>query len=54
MHRAWGRAGRLHVVSHRNATSPYLENDDYIWVIFLPVAFINSSLVDRGESTHAR
>ena len=37
-----------------NATNPYLEKYDYIWVIFLPVAFINCYLVNRGTSRHAR
>jgi hypothetical protein len=28
-----------------NATNPYLEKYDYLWVVFLPVAFINYSLL---------
>jgi hypothetical protein len=32
-----------------NATNPYLEKYDYLWVIFLPVAFINAWLVSRRE-----
>jgi hypothetical protein len=30
-----------------NASNPYLEKYDYIWVIFLPVAFINFWLLNR-------
>jgi hypothetical protein len=30
-----------------NASNPYLEKFDYMWVIFLPVAFINFWLLDR-------
>jgi hypothetical protein len=32
-----------------NSTNPYLEKFDYIWVIFLPVAFINSWLLNRDR-----
>lgn len=28
-----------------NATNPYLEKYDYLWVIFLPVAFVNAWLI---------
>jgi hypothetical protein len=31
-----------------NATNPYLEKYDYIWVIFLPIAFVNCWLVERA------
>jgi hypothetical protein len=37
-----------------NATNPYLEKFDYIWIIFLPLAFINSYLVNRSRIVHAR
>lgn len=30
-----------------NATNPYLAKYDYIWVLFLPIAFINCSLLQR-------
>jgi len=30
-----------------NATNPYLGKYDYIWVLFLPIAFINCSLLQR-------
>lgn len=30
-----------------NATNPYLEKFDYLWVIFLPVAFVNYGLLRR-------
>jgi hypothetical protein len=33
-----------------NATNPYLEKYDYIWVIFLPVAFINFWLVNNSRT----
>jgi hypothetical protein len=36
-----------------NATNPYLEKYDYIWIIFLPLAFINSYLVNRSHTAHA-
>jgi O-antigen ligase len=32
-----------------NATNPYLEKFDYMWVIFLPVAMINIWLLDRNQ-----
>lgn len=32
-----------------NATNPYLEKFDYIWVIFLPVALINIWLLDKNK-----
>ena len=32
-----------------NATNPYLEKYDYLWVIFLPVAFVNAWLVSPRE-----
>jgi hypothetical protein len=32
-----------------NASNPYLEKYDYIWVIFLPVAFINFWLLNRQK-----
>ncbi len=35
-----------------NATNPYLEKFDYIWVIFLPVALINIWLLNKGKSCH--
>jgi hypothetical protein len=31
-----------------NATNPYLEKYDYLWVIFLPIAFVNCWLVERA------
>jgi hypothetical protein len=30
-----------------NATNPYLERYDYLWVIFLPIAFVNLSLLAK-------
>ncbi len=30
-----------------NATNPYLERYDYLWVIFLPLAFVNLALLAR-------
>jgi hypothetical protein len=36
-----------------NATNPYLEKYDYLWVIFLPLAFVNTWLVER-ERARAR
>ena len=35
-----------------NATNPYLEKFDYIWVIFLPVALINIWLLNKDENCH--
>jgi hypothetical protein len=32
-----------------NATNPYLEKFDYIWVIFLPVALINFWLLGQNS-----
>jgi hypothetical protein len=32
-----------------NATNPYLEKFDYIWVIFLPVALINFWLLGKNS-----
>ena len=32
-----------------NATNPYLEKYDYIWVVFLPLAFINAWMTDAGR-----
>ncbi|MDH7597617.1 MAG: hypothetical protein QHG98_07785 [Methanothrix sp.] len=32
-----------------NATNPYLAKFDYMWVIFLPIAFINFWLLNRNE-----
>ena len=34
-----------------NATNPYLQKFDYLWVIFLPVAIINSCLTQNRRST---
>lgn len=34
-----------------NATNPYLEKFDYIWVIFLPVALINFWLLGKNSSS---
>lgn len=36
-----------------NATNPYLEKYDFLWVIFLPIAFLNSYLVNQTRSEHA-
>jgi hypothetical protein len=36
-----------------NGTNPYLEKFDYIWVIFLPLAFINCYLVTRTRAADA-
>jgi len=36
-----------------NASNPYLEKFDYMWVIFLPVAFINFWLLDRRKQVIA-
>lgn len=33
-----------------NATNPYLEKYDYIWVLFLPIAFINRWMVERRRT----
>ena len=33
-----------------NATNPYLGKYDYIWVIFLPIAFINYWLLNNNPS----
>jgi len=33
-----------------NATNPYLEKYDYIWVLFLPIAFINRWMVERQRA----
>lgn len=33
-----------------NATNPYLEKFDYLWVIFLPAAVLNAHLVSRRPS----
>ena len=33
-----------------NATNPYLAKFDYIWVIFLPVALINTWLLDKDKT----
>jgi hypothetical protein len=35
-----------------NATNPYLEKFDYIWVIFLPVALINIWLLNKDKNCH--
>jgi hypothetical protein len=32
-----------------NATNPYLEKYDSIWIVFLPIAFINVWLIERGK-----
>lgn len=32
-----------------NATNPYLEKYDFLWVIFLPVAFINRYRIEQDE-----
>jgi len=32
-----------------NATNPYLEKFDYVWTIFLPLAVVNASLLNRGQ-----
>ena len=32
-----------------NATNLDLEKDDYVWVIFLPVAFVNAWLVSARD-----
>lgn len=37
-----------------NATNPYLEKYDYLWVIFLPIAFVNRYLVERTQAAHER
>ncbi len=37
-----------------NATNPYLEKYDYLWVLFLPIAFVNSYLVQRVGPAHER
>lgn len=37
-----------------NATNPYLEKFDYIWVIFLPVAFLNVWLLRRPGGRASR
>ncbi|MEZ5420020.1 MAG: hypothetical protein R2708_22135 [Vicinamibacterales bacterium] len=37
-----------------NATNPYLQKYDYIWVIFLPVAFVNCYLVTWKHAPHDR
>jgi hypothetical protein len=34
-----------------NATNPYLAKFDYMWVIFLPVALINSYLLDKDKAS---
>lgn len=31
-----------------NSTNPYLAKFDYMWVLFLPVAIINSHLIEKG------
>jgi len=36
-----------------NATNPYLEKFDYLWVIFLPVAFINHWLLSQKKRAGA-
>jgi len=33
-----------------NATNPYLAKFDYLWVIFLPVALINTHLTQRRKN----
>lgn len=33
-----------------NATNPYLEKFDYLWVIFLPVALVNHALLRRDDA----
>lgn len=33
-----------------NATNPYLAKFDYMWVVFLPVAFINHWLITRSKN----
>ena len=33
-----------------NATNPYLEKFDYLWVIFLPVALVNHGLLHRDDA----
>lgn len=35
-----------------NATNPYLEKYDYLWVIFLPIAFVNSYLAHQTRPGH--
>jgi hypothetical protein len=35
-----------------NASNPYLEKYDYIWVLFLPIAFINTWLLSRRGIQH--
>lgn len=35
-----------------NATNPYLAKFDYLWVIFLPVALINTWLLDKDKTGH--
>jgi hypothetical protein len=37
-----------------NATNPYLEKYDSIWVLFLPIAFINVWLIERSTSPERR
>jgi len=37
-----------------NATNPYLSKFDYLWVIFLPIAFLNSYLIDaKTQKRHS-
>lgn len=35
-----------------NATNPYLEKFDYLWVIFLPVALVNHGLLRRDHAVY--
>ena len=35
-----------------NATNPYLEKYDYLWVIFLPLAFVNCYLTSQRPVAH--
>jgi len=37
-----------------NATNPYLEKFDYIWVIFLPVAFINYWFLKKNAQIYSQ
>ena len=37
-----------------NATNPYLETYDYLWVIFLPLAVVNVLLLGRPAAGTAR
>jgi hypothetical protein len=36
-----------------NASNPYLEKFDYMWVVFLPIAFVNYWLLDKRRQARA-